>query len=276
MASNTYNLNTYKAIFLAKEPTLTIGATGKTFDGTVGVSFSKDEILGTSDSTYFLRGDKTWTNILTRDDHTVDIGFIVENTDATNPLKVGYIIGASGKSGIFDYTHNAWKLEISPEGDATYNGYLMHGSGVKNASGAPIFYFLRGNSNATENKLGSIFMNSEITNNITRPDRMYFRQYTYDSSTGVISEAWDQYCLPAVTAGLATGTTYDILTSKNAVTIAQGGTGKTTRKEAGATLTYAGTVSNLDAALEYGIYRYGAITNSSVPGDDGTNSWGAI
>lgn len=110
MASNTYNLNTYKAIFLAKEPTLTIGATGKTFDGTVDVSFSKDEILGTSDSTYFLRGDKTWTNILTRANHTADIGIIVENTDTTNPLKVGYIVGTSGNGGIFDYTHSVWKV----------------------------------------------------------------------------------------------------------------------------------------------------------------------
>ena len=66
MANNTISLATYKAILLAKQPTLTIGATGKTFNGTVNVSFSASEILGSSTSAYFYRGDQTWSNSLSQ------------------------------------------------------------------------------------------------------------------------------------------------------------------------------------------------------------------
>ena len=45
--------------------TLTIGNTGKSVDGSANVSWSKDEILGGSGTTAFLRADKSWTNTLT-------------------------------------------------------------------------------------------------------------------------------------------------------------------------------------------------------------------
>ena len=45
--------------------TLTIGNTGKSVNGSADVSWSKDEILGGSGTTTFLRADKSWTNILT-------------------------------------------------------------------------------------------------------------------------------------------------------------------------------------------------------------------
>lgn len=45
--------------------TFTIGATGKTFNGTANVSWTKAEILGSSTSAYFYRGDQTWSNVLT-------------------------------------------------------------------------------------------------------------------------------------------------------------------------------------------------------------------
>lgn len=45
--------------------TLTVGNTGKSVNGSANVSWSKDEILGASTSAYFLRGDKSWTNLLT-------------------------------------------------------------------------------------------------------------------------------------------------------------------------------------------------------------------
>jgi len=44
--------------------TLTIGATGKSVDGSGNVSWSMNEIMGSSDSSKFYRGDKTWSNDL--------------------------------------------------------------------------------------------------------------------------------------------------------------------------------------------------------------------
>ena len=44
--------------------TLTIGATGKSVNGSADVSWSKAEILGSSTNAYFYRGDQTWSNTL--------------------------------------------------------------------------------------------------------------------------------------------------------------------------------------------------------------------
>jgi len=57
-----------------------------------------------------------------RANHSGDTGVIVQNTDSTNPLKLGYIIGSSGNGGIYDYTHSAWKVLIAPNGTTTFNG----------------------------------------------------------------------------------------------------------------------------------------------------------
>ena len=87
-------------------------------------------------------------------------------------------------------------------------------------------------------------MNTSTTNSITRPDRMYFRQYSYNSSTGAIVDYVEQYRLPAVASNRTSSATYDILTDKNAVTVAQGGTGATSAANARTNLgVYSGTVS---------------------------------
>ncbi len=59
---------------------------------------------------------------ISRANHSNDTGIIVNNTDSTNTLKVGYIIGSSGNAGIYDFTHSAWKVQIAPNGTTTFNG----------------------------------------------------------------------------------------------------------------------------------------------------------
>ena len=64
-ACTTYaNATVGKADRWTTDRTFTVGATGKTVNGTSNVSWSKDEILGASTSAYFYRGDKTWSNDL--------------------------------------------------------------------------------------------------------------------------------------------------------------------------------------------------------------------
>lgn len=93
--------------------------------------------------------------------------------------------------------------------------YMTSGSGVVHSSGAPSFYFLRGDDSAVSNRMGLIFCNYGTTNNITRCDKIYLRHYSYNSSTGAAIDDWDQYCLPAVTPDLTTSHTYNILTTKD-------------------------------------------------------------
>lgn len=190
---------------------------------------------------------------LTKANHTGDHGLILNNTESGKVLKLGYIIGTSGNGGIYDYTHSAWKVQIATNGTTTFTGDLtghassdlaltggaltgnvtnsgtiiaLASSGVytSSTSAGINFYFLRGNTNATENKMGLIFMQPSATNGVSRPDRFYFRQYTYNSSTGAISDYWDQYRLPAATAGLTSANTYEIITTKNLTDITSVGT----------------------------------------------------
>lgn len=65
MASGSQNNTSFQAQKWTNLRAFTIGNTAKDVDGTAAVSWSKNEILGASDSTKFYRGDKTWSNILT-------------------------------------------------------------------------------------------------------------------------------------------------------------------------------------------------------------------
>ena len=46
-----------------------------------------------------------------------DVGFIVNNNRATNPHKVGYIVGSSGRAGIYDYTYSKWLIRAENNGN---------------------------------------------------------------------------------------------------------------------------------------------------------------
>lgn len=72
-------------------------------------------------------------------------------------------------------------------------------------------------------------------------NRFQFLQYSYTENTTTTLNNYDAYVLPTVAAGKTSNNTYNILTSKNAVTIAQGGTGATNRKAAVDSLIYLGT-----------------------------------
>ena len=80
-----------------------------------------------------------------------------------------------------------------------------------NATGI-INYYASGSTSATDYNLGSF----------------YFTQYSYTDGTYNRLEYWDRFYLPPVAAGKTANNTYKILTSKSAVTVAEGGTGRTT------------------------------------------------
>ena len=60
-----------------------------------------------------------------------------------------------------------------------------------------------------------MYLNMTKTNNIARPDKYIFRIYSYNASTGATSTNYENYQLPAVTAGLSSSPSYNILTSKD-------------------------------------------------------------
>lgn len=68
---------------------------------------------------------------------------------------------------------------------------------------------------------------STVTNTYTDyPTRFFFRQYSYAAASAARVAKYESYYLPAVNADRTTNVDYNILTTKNTVTVAQGGTGK--------------------------------------------------
>lgn len=81
--------------------------------------------------------------------------------------------------------------------------------------------------------VGEQFMVCATSGNYYSPRQHGFRTYTYNSSTGAANSSYhESYYLPVVDADRTNSSEFSILTSKKAVTIAQGGTGATTSANA--------------------------------------------
>lgn len=143
-------------------------------------------------------------------------------------------IAASGTETVTVSSPAAWRSAIAAVDKAgdTMTGVLrLHDASGVYSEGSPIFYWLSGSTSSYQ-KQGAIFTNASTVNSKKVCERLYFREYSYNSSTGAAIEQWDQYRLPVVAADKTRADTYEILTSKSAVTIAQGGTGATTAANA--------------------------------------------
>lgn len=90
----------------------------------------------------------------------------------------------------------------------------------------------------------------DTTSNVTvtrQGPRFRFRQYSRKSTAieKVANSRYEEYILPATNEDRTSSSTYDILTSKNTITVAQGGTGLT---KANANVVFAGPSSGSAAA----------------------------
>lgn len=81
-----------------------------------------------------------------------------------------------------------------------------------------------------ESRIATIYGWCAANNDATVISTSYisFRQYSYTENSTTTLDKYDQFRFPATSAGKTTTDTYYILTSKSAVTVAQGGTGRTT------------------------------------------------
>ena len=106
----------------------------------------------------------------------------------------------------------------------------------------PYFVFKPSNSTNNGNDYygpASIWVNSGNSTYVNQ-NTMYFRLYSpskNNSTTTTYTSYYDQFTLPDAEVGRTESGSYDILTTKNTVTIAQGGTGATTRLNALKALT---------------------------------------
>ncbi len=80
------------------------------------------------------------------------------------------------------------------------------------------------------------------------PTRLWFKLYSYNNTNATKLTYNENYYLPAVTPNRTDNGSYDILTSKNTVTVAQGGTGKTSWTQWGVVYASASTTLTNTAA----------------------------
>ncbi len=105
----------------------------------------------------------------------------------------------------------------------TFNKYLQLSNNTYYASE----YFQPTNS-ADVSGVVYYFIGAKSSDTTYTKARFAFRQYSYTDGTATRLSGYDQYELPAVTAGQTSTPTYSILTSRDVVTVAQGGTGTNT------------------------------------------------
>ena len=158
-ASCTGNAATATKLDTAR--TLTIGSTGKTFDGSGNVSWSLSEIGAAASS----------------------------HTHSYLPLSGGTLTGY-----------------LTLQNNATYPRLLFKSSSYNDPQGE-MFYRI---------------LSDEASSNFL------FRQYCRSSEDYSLLSTYEDFKLPQTTADRAYSGYYDILTTKSAVTVAQGGTGATT------------------------------------------------
>ena len=110
-----------------------------------------------------------------------------------------------------------------------------------------INHYSSGSTSATAYNLGSF----------------YFVHYSYKTGTYNRVEHWDRYRLPAVAADKTTDDTYLILTTKSPVTVAQGGTGKTSWTKN--RLVWTNDTDSLTAGNHYADSTHVGICMTSAP-----------
>lgn len=109
-----------------------------------------------------------------------------------------------------------------PTSGGTMTGFLT----IKNSSSSPYIDFKTSTYNKNEGTIHYLENANETS------ARFYFRQYSRSSSTYEPLNYSETYYLPNTDADRTSTASYNILTSKNTVSVAQGGTGKTTAQDA--------------------------------------------
>ena len=120
-------------------------------------------------------------------------------------------------------------VDASPtqKGQVTTDTQWFGGAkGADQFSSLENFAIYRSNEGGSVNRLGRMYIDRNTVNNKEVPGHLTFRIYSPDTS-GDMKTTGEVYSLPDVATDLSTTQTYSILTSKNAVTVAQGGTGAT-------------------------------------------------
>ena len=143
--------------------------------------------------------------------------YVDGNTFLTDSLYFNdttYYINNSGTANLYGLTVNS---------SATFKNSVI----IKNNKNWPMISF-QGNSNTKDMGYFGMTRSDPGDGDLYNPSHHEFVVYSYNSSTKARLDYREFYILPTITADLTEDKSYNILTTKNTITVGQGGTGRAT------------------------------------------------
>lgn len=270
--TNSYNvkLEATDSLGVTSTYTTTINTASYTMDfkvGGLGIGIGKvAENDNQIDTPWQFRTSKSGGAAILASSSTANVGVGVRAERSDTAKSIGLLVGTAGINRGLYLDGSSWLLHYDdtnlifdkpvsttnlPVASTSSGGIVSTGaqtfSGIKKfANGSGVY----GGSNPTlgffrpaGESVGGVRAYTRTVNSKPVLDRFYFIEYSYDSTTGDPITYNENYYLPSVAADKTGSNSYEILTSKNKVTIAQGGTGQ----GAPSTVT-TGIVSSVDGA----------------------------
>lgn len=200
---------------------LNTGNAGHVHIGAGGLSVGGTEYTGTT-YTIVSYGPirASDANISSYSSTAIERSLYAENSEG----KVSLVVGSGGRRGIYNTipSNSDWMLYYDPTNarQQQTSTYFTGTPYIANSTYMPTLWFT--SSVKEEKPTGRIiYVNSgESTDTAYNWGRFCFDEYSYTSGTKTRLDYRERYRLPEVTTGRSTNATYDILTTKNLVTVA--------------------------------------------------------
>lgn len=172
-------------------------------------------------------------------------------TDATTalvnlgalPLAGGTITGPLVTDDIVTLNKQVFAKGIFNSQGTFYAESLFH---IRNGNYKPTLHFSTYQLQRGQTSGSIVYAAPDTTNGYTARSRFQFQQFSYNGSLDAVTTVSETFNLPDTAEGLASSESYNILTTKSPVTVAQGGTGATTAAAARAAL---GAVNKSDIEI---------------------------
>jgi len=263
----------------SKDAITGLSASGQTVtytkgDGTTGTITTQDTHITYSAGTGIALDGTTFSNSGVRSVATGSAnGTISVNT---NGISANVAVKGLGSAAYTAYTAydaagaaNSALTDAKEYADELYEGITPESIGALPITGGNITGYFRLKNHAKypefsfwPSSLASVaskmIANVAMSDEVITSNHLSFRELSYESGTNNMLQTYENYNLPRVDADKTTNNNYDILTTKNPVTVAQGGTGATTAETA---LTNLGAVSQ--DAFDAHSHSYIATTSES-------------
>ena len=206
-----YADSTHVGICMTSAPTEAFEVSGNMKANRLRLTATNDAEVASDNETALILGDRSGTHL------TMDGNEIIAKTNGTTSGTLYLNSGSAG--GLVAVGHGGLTVNGPITANSTFTTY-------NSAIGGSIYF--KPTRNTDDKVMGAInyYASGSTSATAYNLSSFYFTQYSYTKDTYTQNGYYDRYNLPSVAAGKTENNTYNILTTKNTVTVAQGGTGK--------------------------------------------------